>query len=506
MGGAEICAWAGFDLQGGDTTVDIAIGISYVSTDAALANLQAEAPTTDFEAVRTAATSAWEDELHRVRVLGGSDDQRTLFYTALYHSFLAPTTFGDADGSYRGFDDAVHPADFEYHTDFSLWDTYRTLHPLFNLVQRERHGDILRSLVRMYEEGGDLPKWPLGFGYTGGMVGTPADIVLADAALKEIAGFDQATAYAGARLHATEPRPNDGREGIEGYIARGWVASDEVGSSVSHTLEYAVADHSLGQWAAAMGLAEDAAMFDARGRSYVNHWEPTLGFLIGRRADGTFDTQDFVDDEWLDDYAEGTAWHYLWMVPHDAQGLAALMGGEVAARERLGAYMEMSADFLGGPQYNVNEPVPYYWQSNEPSLHDAYLFTDLGDPASTQRWVDWIRGFDYDTTAGGLPGNDDAGTMSAWYVWSAIGLYPVIGTQRYVVTAPIFERVEIDMRDGASPDRTLSIVVEGSGRYVADARWNGQPLESPSIEWNQLREGGTLRLTVQDAPSTFGAR
>ena len=194
------------------------------------------------------------------------------------------------------------------------------------------------------------------------------------------------------------------------------------------------------------------------------------------------------------------------MVPHDAAGLAELMGGEVAARERLAAYMQTSADYLAGPDANANVQIPFYWQSNEPSLHDAYLFTDFGDPASTQRWVDWARRQHYSVEADGLPGNDDAGTMSAWFVWSAIGLYPLPAAQRWWITAPIFERVELDLGDAAMPSRRLAIVAEGAGIYVAGARWDGVPLDGPTIGWDRLREGGTLRVMLSDAPTDFGAR
>ncbi|HET6583063.1 MAG TPA: GH92 family glycosyl hydrolase [Nannocystaceae bacterium] len=510
MDGAEIGAWAEFALAEGETSVEVAVAISYVSLAQAEANLAAEAPDFAFDATRAAAAAAWDDELHRVRVQGGSADDRETLYTALYHAFLAPTTFSEVGGMYRGFDGEVHEAgDSTYYSDFSLWDTYRTLHPLLNLVQRDRSGDMMQSLVRMYQQGGDLPMWPLAFGYTSGMVGTSADIVLADAALLEIAGFDGDIAYMGARLHATEERPNDGRPDIAGWIERGWIASDGGLASVSESLEFAVADHALGEWAALLGQDDDAAMFAERGRNYRNLWSEQLGFFVGRRADGTFDTTGFDPEIWLDAYAEGTAWHYVWMVPHDAAGLAELMGGEGAARERLAAYMQMSADYLASPDANANVQVPFYWQSNEPSLHDVYLFTEFGDPASTQRWVDWARREHYGVEADGLPGNDDAGTMSAWYVWSAIGLYPLPASRRWWITAPIFARVELDLGDAELPSRRLVIVADGAGPgmiYVAAAAWNGEPLAGPTIDWDRLREGGTLRLVLADAPTDFGAR
>ncbi len=510
MDGGEIGAWAGFDLSDDDLTVEVAVAISYVSIEQAEANLAAEMPEIDFDGTRAAASAAWDDELHRVRVLGGSADDRTMFYTALYHAFLAPTTFSEQGGAYRGFDGAVHEADgFTYHSDFSLWDTYRTLHPLLNLVQRDRSGDMMQSLVRMYEEGGDLPMWPLAFGYTGGMVGTSADIVLADAAVLEVGGFDVDTAYAGAVEHATMMRPNDGRPDVVGWVERGWVASDGGLAAASESLEFAVADHAIGRLAEMLGHDDDAEVFLERGRNYRHLWDEDTGFLVGRLADGTFDTADFDPEVWADFYAEGTAMQYVWMVPHDAAGLAELMGGEVAARERLAEYFEISKAYRQGPQFTPNAQVPFYWQANEPSLHDAYLFTDFGDPASTQRWVDWARREHYGTEADGLPGNDDAGTMSAWLVFASIGLYPLPTDRRWWITAPIFERIELDMGDEAAPDRRLAIVADGAGPgmiHVASARWNGEDLDAPVIGWDRLREGGTLRLELSDAPTEFGAR
>jgi predicted alpha-1,2-mannosidase len=509
--GAQIGAWLQFELAPGDTAVELALAISYVSVEQAAANLAAEAPTFEFDAVRAEAAEAWQRELARIRVLGGSAEQRTIFYSALYHTMLAPTLFSEVGGWYRGFDGAVHQTDpaAHYYTDFSLWDTYRTLHPLFNLIQRQRHGDMMRSLVTMYQQGGDLPKWPLAFGYTGGMVGTPADIVLADAFLKGIMGFDPQIAYEGARLHATEPRPNDGRAGIEGYLSRGWVASDEVSSAAARTLEFAHADAALSRFAAALSKDADAALFAERAKNYKNLWDPQHQFLIGRRADGSFESEGFDPLTWQKYYAEGTAWHYLWMVPHDLDGLAELHGGRPALRQRLAAYFEQSQQFLEGPDFTPLEPVPYYWHSNEPSLHNAHIFTATGDPAASQRWVAWARERHYGRGPDGLPGNDDAGTMSAWYIWSAIGLYPLPGADVFWISAPIFDRIELDLSDPAAPDRRLTILTEGATKpgmiYIAEAQWNGAPLDRPWLTWEQLDGGGALLLKLTDAPTLWGA-
>ncbi|MFO7561480.1 MAG: GH92 family glycosyl hydrolase [Enhygromyxa sp.] len=511
LSGAEIGAWLQFDLgEGGDPVVELELAISYVSIAEAEANL-AELDGQDFEQTHAAAVEAWEQELRRVRVLGGSDEQRRLFYSAMYRTFLTPTIFSDRSGSYRGFDEQVHEADpgSTYYSDFSLWDTYRTVHPLFNLIQRERHAEMIDSLVTMAKQGGDLPKWPLGIGYTGGMVGTAADIVLADAYLKEIDDWDVEAGYAAARLHALEPRPNAGRAGIDSYRERGWVASDENSSAASRTLEFAHADYALGRWAAALERPGDSALFGESAGNWAYLWSSELQYLIGRRADGSFETQGFDPLVWEHYYAEGTAYHYTWAVPHDVAGLAELMGGPAALRDRLDAYFETSVEFLQSPQYTPLEPVPYYWQSNEPSLHNAYLFTEVGDPASTQKWVTWARERHYGPGPDGLPGNDDAGTMSAWYIFASIGLYPLPGSDGYWITAPVFERVELDLSDAKAPNRRLAIVAEGAGPgmiYVAGATYNGEPLERPWITWQQLREGGTLRLQLDNQPSDFGAQ
>ena len=369
---------------------------------------------------------------------------------------------------------------------------------------------MMQALVRMAEQGGDLPKWPLGIGYTGGMVGTSADIVLADAYLHDVTGFDVDAAYAAARLHATESRPNAGRADIEGYRARGWVASEVSGASASRTLEFAHEDFALANWAAALGEADDAELFGASARSYEHLLEPELGYLIGRRADGSFETEGFDPLVWMDYYAEGTALHYLWAVPHDVVGLAAMLGGEAEARARLETYLEDSAAFLSSGDYTPLKPVGYYWQSNEPSLHVPYLLTDLGDPAATQRWVDWAREQHYGSDARGLPGNDDAGTMSAWYVFATLGLYPLPGSERYWLSAPAFERVELDLSDADNPERRLAIVAEGAGPgmiYIASARFNGVEFDAPYLSWSQLRDaGGTLRIELSAEPTSFGSR
>ncbi|MCX4246302.1 GH92 family glycosyl hydrolase [Paraliomyxa miuraensis] len=498
--GSTIGAWLRFSPPPEAPTVELRVGLSYLSMEQAAANLEASL-SGSFEQTRDAAVAAWETELSRVRVAGGTDDERTMLYTALYHAWLAPTQLTEANGRYRGFDGGIHDAGNDvYYSDFSLWDTYRSLHPLLSFVQRDRHGDMMQSLVRMYEQGGDLPKWPLGTGYTGGMVGTSADIVLAEAMLKGI-DFDHERAYEGARLHATEPRPNAGRAGIEGYLARGYVAVEEAGSSVSRTLEFAWADAALARMAERLGRADDQAMFEAHAAGYLGLWDETEQFFVGHHADGSPALEGFDPTEWAGPYAEGDAWQYLWMVP-DVEGLVALHGSRQATRDRLLEYFELSTEQSQSPL----QPKPYYWHSNEPVLHDAYLFNDLGDPASAQRWARWAMAQNYGTGPDGLPGNDDAGTMSAWYVLSAVGLYPVPGTERIWIGSPVFERAELDLSD-ATGSRSLTVIADGAGPgaiYVTGAELDGAALERPWVWWSEIEQGATLRLTMSDTPGSWG--
>ncbi|MCA9691202.1 MAG: GH92 family glycosyl hydrolase [Myxococcales bacterium] len=507
--GGATSAYVQFAVTDEAPTVEVQVGLSYISVAGARENLDASLPTFSFDETRAAAREAWQRELERVRIAGGSDAQRRIFYSSMYRAFLSPTIFSEAEGAYLGFDGEVHDAGARtYYSDFSLWDTYRTLHPLFNLIQRERHADMMQSLVWMYEQGGDLPKWPLGAGYTGGMVGTSADIVLADAALKGIDGFDQEKAYEGARAHAMGPRPNAGRADIDGYIARGYVASDAAGGSVSRTLEFAYDDAALAAFAGHLGRADDEAMFRARAQNYEQLWHPELQFFVGRRADGSFVTDGFTPTEWLDTYTEGDAWHYLWFVPHDVDGLAALFGGPEAMTKKLTDYFEITLSELSSVHGNSLQPFPYYWHSNEPALHDTYLFNDLGHPSETQQWVRWALERHYGDDPGGLPGNDDGGTMSAWYIFSAAGLYPIPGTQRFWIGSPIFERVELSMADADDPARALVIIADGAAAdapYIASATLDGAPLERPWLEWGDFRDGATLHLTMSATPTPWGA-
>lgn len=456
----------------GTTTVTMRVGVSWVDDAGAQGNLADEIPAgTDFDDLRAASEDAWRAELASVRVRGGTDTDRVIFHTALYHAHQMPTRFDDVDGRYRGLDGDVHTADFPYYTDFSLWDTFRTQHPWLILADPERQTDMVRSLVRHVEDGGSFDRWPLGHGYTGGMVGTPTDQVIAESWLKGLRDFDVDAAFRASIAHATGPTSPVGRSGIEGYVDHGYVAWEDSGSPAALTLEYAWNDAALCAWAAAMGRGDEGLEPCQNRQSWKQTWDAERGFFIGRHLDGTF-TADFDPNDWADDYVEGAAWQYLWMVPHDVPGMIELQhGGDTDAfLARLDAFWDdtYAAD-------DTSFPDPYYWHGNEPDMHYAFLGSLAGHPEHSAAPIRWIKEHRYRAAPAGLDGNDDAGTLSAWYLWAAVGVFPVAGTDLYAIGSPWFERTEIDQPDGT----TLVIAAPGaseSASFVGEATVGDAPI------------------------------
>lgn len=474
--------------------VVVAVGLSFVDEAHAAMNLQAEAPGLEFDAARAAAEAAWEQQLARVHLRGERARDFTLFYTALYHVLLMPTLASDTDGSYRGLDGEVHQTDHPYYTDFSLWDTFRTQHPLLTLLYPEVQTDMLRSLTKMAADGGYMPRWPLGTGYTGGMDGESATVVYADSVLKGIdpQAIGLSAAYEAMRKTAVAPvppgAPYDGRMGVEQYMQLGWVPLEAGGGSASWTLESAYNDFSLAVLADALQRPDDAAMFRARAGSWKNVWDAEKQLLVGRAQDGGFPAQ--VDPlVWQDYYAEGNALQYTWYVPHDIEGLAAVMGGREAALARLQQFfVDSEAEVLS------IMPQQYYWQGNEPDIHAGFIFSALDDHAGSARWSRWILRNRYSDTPSGLPGNDDAGTMSAWLVFGALGLFPIAGTDVYLLGSPIFTEATLHLPGG---DLRVVAPVTGDDAPVPTAvTFDGAALERPRIGHAQLAGGGTLRVEM----------
>lgn len=505
--GDDIGVDLGFTSSPG-APIEVRVAISYVSVENARLNLDAEAPDSkSFENIVASARDAWEAYLGRIKVEGGTPREQRIFYSALYRSFQMPTTFSDVNGDYRGFDREVHKAGgFTYYTDFSLWDSFRTIHPLYNLIARREQRDMMVSLVEMLKTGGALPRWPSGIGYTNCMFGTPADVAVSEAYLKGVRDFDIQTAYASMRQLALEGKPDwtkfAGREHLKEHLKYGYLPSDLASDAVSATLEYAWCDTALANLATALGKTQDAATFAAHSKFYKNLWNPASTFFEPRDSSGNFSTKikptllsyvDF-DREFTKDYVEGSAMQWRFAVPYDPEGLVALFPSKEQFVAELETFFENSTSGVG--EWN---PGGWYWHGNEPYIHSAYLFNAAGRPDLTQKWVRWVMDRKYDDTYYGLDGNDDGGTLSAWYVLSAMGFYPLAGTTKYFLGSPLFDRMEIDL--GAA---TLTVVAENNSPenvYVQRVSLNDTPITGVWLEHDQLAAGGELRFIMGPQPA-----
>ena len=483
-------AWASFDTSAG-ATVEVAVGLSFVDEAHARANLDAEIQ--PFDKARADAEAAWEKALARIELVARDDRDVKIFYTALYHALLMPTLATDVDGSYRGIDAQVHAASgFRYYTDFSLWDTYRTLHPFLTLVYPDVQRDLVQSLLEMARAYGSFPRWPLGIGETGGMLGDSAAVVLADSLLKGIAPVDYAAAYDFLKKSANTTMAEGGRGNLDEYKQNGYIAIESAGASASKTLEYALDDAALANMADALGHPDDAQALRARAKNYAKLWDPDTGFLVGRHADGTFPAQTPLG--WQDWYAEGDAWQYTFLVPHDPEGLAQVMGGKDAMLAKLEQLFTHSA--CKPPIQSL--PWPYYWAGNEPDIFAPWMFAALDDVARTAKYTRWVAASQYGDGPDGLPGNDDAGALSAWYLFAASGFYPQAGSDVYLLGSPIFPKITMHLPTGDlvidAPDASAV------ARYPTKITLAGAPLDRPRVTHGQIGHGGTLAFTMSADP------
>ncbi len=464
----------------GTTEVTLRVGLSWVDLDGARANHGAELSAA-FDDTRAAAVDAWRPYLEAARIRA-DDDVKRIFHTAHYHSLIMPSRLDDVDGRFR-WDGAVHQADRPMYTDYSLWDTFRTLHPWLILAHPSTQADLVQSLVRLGELGGGVPKWPIATGYTGGMVGTPADQVFAGSFLKGIA-FDEASAWEQSWAHASGPT-RSGRDGISAYLERGWVAFDDVGQPASRQLEYTWSDAALAEWAEAAGRSEEAAVLRERSRRWSETYDPVQRWCIGRYADGGFEPLESAA-AWAESYVEGNAYHYRWYVPWDADDLIAVQhdGDREAFHAELEAYWE---EVYREPDDDL--PDTFYWHGNEPVLHYAALGSLTGEPRLTVEPMSWIAANRYSDGVAGLDGNDDAGTLSAWYLFAALGVYPVAGTDRYAVGAPLVQRAEIDTPDGSIIIRNH---LDESGRTPGQVTSAREPLDAWVVRHEDLLRGLTF--------------
>jgi len=496
-----------FDFgDGGGAPLVVKVAISPVSEEGAIANLDAEVPGFDFDKVRSDARAQWTQALSAIDAQGSQED-RTRFYTALYHTLLGPTLFMDSDGRYRGPDNAVHKANgWTNYSTFSLWDTYRALHPLLTLVQPpQRTSDVVNSLLASRRESayGILPVWAFHGLETWCMIGYHAVPVIADAYMKGIGGFD-----ADEALQAMVASANYGPyDGIAAYRQLGYVPIDEEGEAASKTLEYAFDDWTIYRMAQKMGRQEVASEFEKRAGNWQHAFDPATGFMRARKRDGSFrEPFDPSASGYGTDYTEGNAWQYSWYVPQDVAGLAAAHGGSDALLKRLDAVFDAKVDpKVFEHMEDITGLIGWYAHGNEPSHHVAYLYAYAGQPWRTQARLKQIMDSQYAARPDGLAGNDDLGQMSAWYVFTALGFYPVApGSNQYVIGRPFLPRTTLNLPNG----RRFTVIAEGLDAkhpYIGAATLNGKPLPRAWISHEEILAGGELHFRMQAEPDTHWA-
>jgi len=485
-----------------DAPLVVKVAISPVSEAGAIANLDAEVADFDFDRVRAQAKQEWTQALS-VLDIDAPEHARRSAYTALYHTLLGPTLFMDADGQYRGSDNAVHKADgFTNYSTFSLWDTYRALHPLLTLVQPEkRNSDFVNSMLAHHEHSpyGMLPVWSFHGLEDWCMIGYHGVPVIADAYVKGIRGFDADKALK-AMVETANYGPYDG---IAQYRELGYVPIDEEGEAASKTLEYAFDDWTIARMAQAMGKGDIAATFDKRAANWRNAFDKDTGFMRARKRDGSFRTPfDPSASGYGTDYTEGNAWQYSWYVPQDVAGLAAAHGGSDKLLARLDEVFNAKVDpSIFEHMEDITGLIGWYAHGNEPSHHVAYLYSYAGQPWRTQARLKQIMDTQYADRPDGLAGNDDVGQMSAWYVFTALGFYPVApGSGEYILGRPFLPKTAMRLPNG----KTFTIVADGLDdrhTYVGSVSLNGKPLQRTFLRHDEILAGGELRFSMQAEPN-----
>ena len=493
--GSNVKAYFRFDTRQGRQVL-VRVGISAVDTNGAWLNLAAELGHKSFETVKAEAAAEWNRQLNKITISGGTPAQLTNFYTALYHALLTPNLFMDVDGRYRGRDGEIHKAyDFTNYTVFSLWDTFRAAHPLYALIDQKRTRDFIKTFLAQYEQGGRLPVWELAGNETDTMIGYHAVSVIADAAAKRITGFDLEKAFA-AMKHSAELKQY---RGLGAYIDHGFVAVEDDRESVSKTLEYAYDDWCIAQVARMLGHTNDYQRYLARAQSYKNLFDPRSGFMRPRSNGGW--VEPFDPREVTFAFTEANSWQYTFFAPQDVSGLMQLMSGPRAFARKLDQLFAAEGRTTGREQADITGLIGQYAHGNEPSHHMAYLYDYAGEPWQTQLRVRQIMDQFYQPTPDGLIGNEDCGQMSAWYVFSAAGFYPVTpGSTTYAIGSPLFPEVRFTFESGKS------FVVKAHGAsersvYIQSATLNGKRYEKSYLEHSDLAAGGELVFEMGPRPN-----
>lgn len=496
--GKNIQFLAGYKTTGQEV-IQVKIAISATSMENALKNLDTEIPDWNFERIRNETRGKWDKELSKITVTCSESDKE-VFYTSLYHAFMAPNLYQDVDGSYRGFDQNNHKAEgFTNHAVFSLWDTYRATHPLFALIQQKRNADMINSMLAHFDQSVEhlLPVWTLPANETWCMIGYHAVPVIADAFMKDLPGFDAQRAYNAVKTTAMSKTYDN----VATYARLGWVPFDKENESVSKTLEYAYDDYCIAMMAKKLKKTDDYNYFMKRAMSYKNLFDSNYQLMRGRDSFGTwrtpFDPHLYVEGG---DITEGTSWQYTWYVPQDVPGLINLFGDEKRFVEKLDSLFLVTADSAKGVD-DILGRIGEYWHGNEPSHHIIYLYNYAKQPWKTQKHAREILRSQYGNKPNSLCGNDDCGQMSAWYIFSAMGFYPVCpGSNYYALGSPLVERADIRLSNG----KTFTVSVKNQSEqnvYIQSVELNGKKLNNPFLPYSEIAKGGTLHFILGSQPN-----
>ena len=476
----------------------VKIGISAVNIEGAKKNLEAEIGDKSFNQAKKEVQESWEKQLEKIVVEDTNNDHKVNFYSALYHTMLAPNLYTDVDGRYRGMDLKIHEAkNFDYYTVFSLWDTYRATHPLYTIIEKERTNDFINTFLAKYEEGGIMPIWDLAACYTGCMIGYHAVPVIADAYLKGIRGFDTEKAFQAMKHSATR-----NHRGLQSYQKYGFIPVEKESESVSKTLEYAYDDWTISQMAKEMGKEKDNKSLSERAQYYKNIFDPQSRFMRGRFRNTWFSPFDPYEVNF--NYTEANSWQYSFYVPQDITGFIELMGGKQVLENQLDALFTASRETSGRNQADITGLIGQYAHGNEPSHHIAYLYNFVNKPHKTQERVRQILTQLYTNAPDGISGNEDCGQMSAWYVFSAMGFYPVTpASNEYIIGSPLFDKATVHLENG----KTFTITAENNSQennYIKAAFLNGKQYPYTYIRHSDIVKGGSLAFEMTNKPTSWG--
>lgn len=494
--GAQLFARVNF-AAGNQEPVYMKVALSPTSEEGAQLNMQTELNGWDFEKTIADAKAAWNKELNKVKVYTTDEASKKIFYTSLYHTLFAPSEFCDVNGDYYGADKQMHKGEgFVNYTTFSLWDTYRAAQPLMTILHPEKMSDIINTMLHIHQQQGKLPVWHLMGCETNCMVGNPGVPVVADAILKDIKGFDTELAFKALKESSMLPE-----RGMEHRIEYGFIPADKMTEAIAYDMEYAIADCAVAQAAQKLGKQEDYEYFLKRSKSYKNYFDASTGFMRGKMLDGSWRTpfSPYASSHRDDDYCEGNAWQYTWLVPHDVEGLVECFGSKEAFVNKLDSLFLANGDMGEASSPDISGLIGQYAHGNEPSHHTVYLYTLVGQPWKTADRIKEILHTMYTDQPDGLSGNEDVGQMSAWYILSSFGFYQVKPAGgKFVFGYPNFDKVEITV-----PAGKFVIERENKGQqnnYIQGIVLNGTEYKKPWIEYADIMKGGELKFLMGDEP------